>query len=262
MISILSHVVEFRNSESGLHVLHIRTLTDLLLHRLVQKTDRYQLDESDIALISTASALHDIGKIVIPEEILNKPGRLTAEEFAIIKNHTVAGAQMLQDLGQAIARDEPLLQVAHAICRWHHERWDGNGYPDRLKGDEIPIAAQVVALADVYDALTSERCYKHAYDHDTALRMILNGECGAFNPLLLDCLRESSEQLRTELTRSEWDRASGRRPTAFPRRFCTGRRCPGRTTPSCCWSRKRSARISTPPSAAASGSTTTCWPAT
>ena len=206
MISILSHVVEFRNSESGLHVLHIRTLTDLLLHRLVQKTDRYQLDESDIARISTASALHDIGKIVIPEEILNKPGRLTAEEFAIIKNHTVAGAQMLQDLGQAIARDEPLLQVAHAICRWHHERWDGNGYPDRLKGDEIPIAAQVVALADVYDALTSERCYKHAYDHDTALRMILNGECGAFNPLLLDCLQESSEQLRTELTRSEWDR--------------------------------------------------------
>ena len=205
MISILSHVVEFRNSESGLHVLHIRTLTDLLLHQLVQKTDRYQLDESDIALISTASALHDIGKIVIPEEILNKPGRLTAEEFAIIKNHTVAGAQMLQDLGQAIARDEPLLQVAHAICRWHHERWDGNGYPDRLKGDEIPIAAQVVALADVYD-VTSERCYKHAYDHDTALRMILNGECGAFNPLLLDCLRESSEQLRTELTRSEWDR--------------------------------------------------------
>ena len=206
MISILSHVVEFRNSESGLHVMHIRTLTDLLLHQLVQKTDRYQLDESDIALISTASALHDIGKIVIPEEILNKPGRLTAEEFAVIKNHTVAGAQMLQDLGQAIARDEPLLQVAHAICRWHHERWDGNGYPDRLKGDEIPIAAQVVALADVYDALTSERCYKHAYDHDTALRMILNGECGAFNPLLLDCLRESSEQLRTELARSEWDR--------------------------------------------------------
>ena len=206
MISILSHVVEFRNSESGLHVLHIRTLTDLLLHRLVQKTDRYQLDESDIARISTASALHDIGKIVIPEEILNKPGRLTAEEFAVIKNHTVAGAQMLQDLGQAIAQDEPLLQVAHAICRWHHERWDGGGYPDRLKGDEIPIAAQVVALADVYDALTSERCYKHAYDHDTALRMILNGECGAFNPLLLDCLQESSEQLRTELTRSEWDR--------------------------------------------------------
>ena len=203
MISILSHVVEFRNSESGLHVLHIRTLTDLLLHRLAQKTDRYQLDESDIARISTASALHDIGKIVIPEAILNKPGRLTAEEFAIIKTHTVAGAEILQDLGP---RDEPLLQVAHAICRWHHERWDGNGYPDRLKGDEIPIAAQVVALADVYDALTSERCYKHAYDHDTALRMILNGECGAFNPLLLDCLKECSAQLCAELHRSEWER--------------------------------------------------------
>ena len=206
MISILSHVVEFRNSESGLHVLHIRTLTDLLLHRLTQKTDRYQLDESDIARISTASALHDIGKIVIPDAILNKPGRLTAEEFSIIKTHTVAGAQMLQDLGQSIAQDEPLLQVAHAICRWHHERWDGGGYPDRLKGDEIPIAAQVVALADVYDALTNERCYKRAYDHDTALRMILNGECGAFNPLLLDCLQECSAQLCTELRSSEWER--------------------------------------------------------
>ena len=206
MISILSHVVEFRNSESGLHVLHIRTLTDLLLHQLAQKTDRYQLDESDISLISTASALHDIGKIVIPEEILNKPGRLTAEEYAVIKTHTVAGAQILQDLGESLGKDEPLVRVAHAICRWHHERWDGGGYPDKLQGDAIPIAAQVVALADVYDALTSERCYKKAYDHDTALCMILNGECGAFNPLLLDCLRESSELLRTELQRSEWDR--------------------------------------------------------
>ena len=206
MISILSHVVEFRNSESGMHVLHIRTLTDLLLHQLVKKTDQYQLDESDISLISTASALHDIGKIVIPEAILNKPGRLTAEEFAVIKTHTVAGARILQDLGSAIGMNEPLLQVAHAICRWHHERWDGCGYPDKLKGDEIPIAAQVVALADVYDALTSERCYKHAYDHETALMMILNGECGAFNPLLLECLKESSELLRSELGRSEWDR--------------------------------------------------------
>ena len=207
MISILSHVVEFRNSESGLHVLHIRTLTDLLLHQLAGKTARYQLDESDISLISTASALHDLGKIEIPPEILNKPGRLTAEEYARIKTLTVKGARILRDLSNTIGGgNEPLLQVAYAICRWHHERWDGGGYPDKLKGDAIPIAAQVVALADVYDALTSERCYKHAYDHDTALRMILNGECGAFNPLLLDCLRESSEQLRTELTRSEWDR--------------------------------------------------------
>ena len=208
MISILSHVVEFRNSESGLHVLHIRTLTDLLLHQLVNKTDRYQLDESDISLISTASALHDLGKIVIPTEILNKPGRLTAEEYAMIKTHTVKGARILRDLSNTIGEEnEPLLQVAYAICRWHHERWDGGGYPDKLKGDAIPIAAQVVALADVYDALTSDRCYKPAYDHDTALRMILNGECGAFNPLLLECLNESSELLRQELQRNEWDRS-------------------------------------------------------
>ena len=204
MISILSHVVEFRNSESGQHVLHIRTLTDLLLHQLVQKTDRYQLDESDISLISTASALHDIGKIMIPEEILNKPGRLTEEEYAAIKTHTTEGARILK--GLAIGQDEPLVKVAHAICRWHHERWDGGGYPDRLKGDEIPIAAQVVALADVYDALTSERCYKQSYSHEKAVDMILHGECGSFNPLLMECLKESSELLRTELQRSEYDR--------------------------------------------------------
>ena len=204
MISILSHVVEFRNSESGLHVLHIRTLTDLLLHQLVQKTDRYQLDESDISLISTASALHDIGKIMIPEEILNKPGRLTEEEYATIKTHTTEGARILK--GLAIGQDEPLVKVAHAICRWHHERWDGGGYPDRLKGDEIPIAAQVVALADVYDALTSERCYKQSYSHEKAVDMIMHGECGSFNPLLMECLKESSELLRTELQRSEYDR--------------------------------------------------------
>lgn len=204
MISILSHVVEFRNSESGQHVLHIRTLTGLLLHQLVQKTDRYQLDESDISLISTASALHDIGKIMIPEEILNKPGRLTEEEYATIKTHTTEGARILKEL--AIGQDEPLVKVAHAICRWHHERWDGGGYPDRLKGDEIPIAAQVVALADVYDALTSERCYKQSYSHEKAVDMILHGECGSFNPLLMECLKESSELLRTELQRSEYDR--------------------------------------------------------
>ena len=207
MISILSHVVEFRNSESGQHVLHIRTLTDLLLHQLARKTDRYQLDESDISLISTASALHDIGKIMIPDEILNKPGRLTEEEYAVIKTHTTEGAKILKDLSSGIGRaDEPLLQVAHAICRWHHERWDGGGYPDKLCGDEIPIAAQVVALADVYDALISERCYKPAYSHEQAIDMILNGECGAFNPLLLECLQESSELLAAELQRTEFDR--------------------------------------------------------
>ena len=201
MISILSHVVEFRNSESGQHVLHIRTLTDLLLHRLAQKTDRYQLDESDIALISTASALHDIGKIVIPEEILNKPGRLTAEEFAIIKNHTVAGAQMLQDLGQAIARDEPLLQVAHAICRWHHERYDGSGYPDQLVGEQIPIAAQVVGLADAYETLTTGSGSQPPVSCAAAVQMLCTGEAGAFNPVLLDCLREIENEIDDAMRR-------------------------------------------------------------
>ena len=169
-----------RTIRSGQHGPHIRTLTDLLLHQLVRRTDRYQLDESDISLISTASALHDIGKIMIPDGILNKPGRLTEEEYAVIKTHTTEGAKILKDLGSSIGgADEPLLQVAHAICRWHHERWDGGGYPDKLCGDEIPIAAQVVALADVYDVLTSERCYKPAYSHEQAIDMILNGECAA-----------------------------------------------------------------------------------
>lgn len=198
MISILSHVVEFRNSESGQHVLHIRTLTDLLLHQLVQKTDRYQLDESDISLISTASALHDIGKIDIPASILNKPGKLTKEEFDTMKTHTTAGAEILDNL--PFQQESPLVKTAYAICRWHHERWDGRGYPDGLKGEDIPIAAQVVAMADVYDALTSERCYKKAFGHDKAMEMILNGECGQFNPLLLECLTDAGARLHAELS--------------------------------------------------------------
>ena len=205
MIGILSHIVEFRNSESAQHVLQVQTVTGMLLRRLSEKTDVYHLTEEKIRLIVTASALHDIGKISIPESILNKPGRLTPEEFDVIRTHPAIGASMLE--GLTPYREEPLLKAAIEICRWHHERWDGGGYPDKLKGDAIPIAAQVVALADVYDALTSDRCYKPAYDHDTALRMILNGECGAFNPLLLECLNESSELLRQELQRNEWDRS-------------------------------------------------------
>lgn len=194
MISILSHIVEFRNNESGLHVVHIRTITELLLRRLRKKTDRYPLTEADISLISTASALHDIGKINIPEQILNKPGRLTKEEFEIVKTHSAVGEHMLRQV--PFSQNEPLVKVAREICRWHHERWDGRGYPDGLKGDEIPISAQVVSLADVYDALTSERCYKAAFDHETALNMIVNGECGAFNPLLLECLMDGADQIK------------------------------------------------------------------
>ena len=196
LIGILSHVVEFRNSESGEHILHIRTATELLLRRLVQKTDEYHLSESDIVMITTASALHDIGKISIPESILNKPGKLTREEFSIIKTHTTIGADIINQMTTKL--EKPLLRIAGEICRWHHERWDGHGYPDGLIGEQIPIAAQVVALADVYDALTSKRCYKDAYDHETALDMILAGECGAFNPLLLKCLQDIAPRLRMD----------------------------------------------------------------
>ena len=197
MINILSHIVEFRNGESGLHVLHIQTATEILLHTLVQQTDRYKLTAADISLISTASALHDIGKINIPESILNKPGKLTKEEFDTMKTHTTIGAEILDKL--PFQQESDLVKTAYAICRWHHERYDGRGYPDGLKGEQIPIAAQVVAMADVYDALTSERCYKKAYSHDTAIQMILNGECGAFSPLMLECLLDIKDAICEEL---------------------------------------------------------------
>lgn len=196
MIRILSQIVEFRNGESGSHVLHINKLTEMLLDRLIQKTDQYQLDGQMVSMIATASSLHDIGKICVDERILNKPGKLTKEEFEIMKTHAVIGAGMLEHLENY--QDEPMIKVAHEICRWHHERYDGNGYPDGLKADEIPISAQVVSVADVYDALVSKRIYKKAFSHEKALQMILNGECGQFNPILIDCLKEISEEIKTE----------------------------------------------------------------
>lgn len=196
MISILSQIVELRNSESGSHVLHINIITGMLLERLMQKTDQYRLQWSDQFLITTASALHDIGKIGIDEKILNKPGKLTKEEFEIMKTHTLIGASMLKSI--EMYQNEKLLQVAYQICRWHHERYDGKGYPDGLKGEEIPISAQVVAIADVYDALVGKRVYKKAFSHETAIHMILNGECGAFNPLLLECLTDIQNRLKEE----------------------------------------------------------------
>jgi len=198
MVDILSHIVEFRNGESGMHVRNVHTLTETMLKTLIQKTDQYHLKQADISVISTASALHDIGKIAIPEAILNKPGKFTPEEFEIMKTHSMEGAKMLEAL--PFYRDEPLVETARQICRWHHERWDGRGYPDGLKGDEIPISAQIVALADVYDALTSERVYKPAFSHERAIKMILNGECGVFNPLLMECLRDCADIIRAELT--------------------------------------------------------------
>lgn len=200
MINVLAHIVEFRNGESGMHVHHIKQLTSILLQNLIEKTDKYHLTENDILLISTASSLHDIGKISIDDKILNKPGRLTAEEFEVIKTHSVIGAEMLQDLHNT--HNYPLFDKAYEICRWHHERYDGKGYPDGLKGEEIPISAQVTSLADVYDALTSNRCYKKAFTHEKAMEMILDGQCGAFNPVLLQCLKDCEKQILAEFSDS------------------------------------------------------------
>ncbi len=199
MIDILSHIVEFRNGESGMHVINIHTITEYLLKNLGRISDKYQFTHEEIEIISTASALHDVGKIAIPSEVLNKPGKFTDEEYAIMKKHAAIGDEMLQQI--PLSQGEPLVKVAREICRWHHERYDGRGYPDGLKGDDIPISAQIVALADVYDALTSERCYKKAFSHEKALEMIVNGECGAFNPLLLECFQDVADEIRKELTK-------------------------------------------------------------
>lgn len=209
MVAILSHIVEFRNGESGLHVLHVQNYTEIMFKHLIQMTDKYNISNDDIALITNASALHDIGKISISDEILNKPGKLTKEEFEIMKTHSAVGASMLETL--PLYQNEPLLKFAYEICHWHHERYNGTGYPDGLVGDEIPISAQVVALADVYDALTSERVYKKAFPHEKAMEMIAHGECGVFNPLLLRCFKEVAGEIEREsksgtvIHNSEWE---------------------------------------------------------
>ena len=200
LIDVMAGVMELRNGESGLHVTHIEKLTELLLGCLVHRSDKFPLDNEQRSAIAMASALHDIGKMSIDDAILNKPGRLTTEEFEIMKTHTTLGADMLLELGRQHAGN-PLLEYAYQIARWHHERWDGKGYPDGLKGDDIPIAAQVVSVADVYDALTSVRVYKDAIPHQEAIQMILDGKCGEFNPLLLDCLLEVQDQIAETLAR-------------------------------------------------------------
>ena len=201
MISILSQIVEFRNGESGLHVMRINMITGMLLERLAVKSDKYPISWAERSMITMASSLHDIGKIGIPEEILNKPGKLTKEEFEIMKQHSAIGADMLRSLKRY--QNEELVQIAYEICRWHHERYDGRGYPDGLKGEEIPISAQVVSLADVYDALVSERVYKKAFSSEKALEMIQNGECGSFNPLLLECLVDIRDRVKEEYEQRE-----------------------------------------------------------
>lgn len=209
LIEILSQIVEFRNGESGRHVLNVNIITGILLEQLTQITDKYNISWSDRLIITTASSLHDIGKIGINEKILNKAGRLTPQEIEKIKEHTVIGASILENM--ELFKDEELVKTAYQICRWHHERYDGRGYPDGLKGEEIPVSAQVVALADVYDALVSRRVYKKSYSHEEAMKMILGGECGAFNPVLLQCLTEAQDKIKESIVIKEENGISCRR---------------------------------------------------
>ena len=209
LIEILSQILEFRNGESGRHVLNVNIITGILLEQLTQITDKYNISWSDRLIITTAASLHDIGKIGINEKILNKAGRLTTQEIEKMKEHTVIGASILENM--ELFKDEELVKTAYQICRWHHERYDGRGYPDGLKGEEIPVSAQVVALADVYDALVSRRVYKKSYSHEEAMKMILGGECGAFNPVLLQCLTEAQDKIKESIVIKEENGISCRR---------------------------------------------------
>lgn len=197
MVETLAAIIEFRDCESGEHVKRIGRLTRIMLTEVSSTYPEYYLPKKEIDTIVTASVLHDIGKISIPDQILNKPGRLTAEEFDTMKLHTVKGCEILQGIPDIM--DADIYSYSYDICRHHHERWDGKGYPDGLKGDEISIWAQVVAIADVYDALTAERVYKAAYSREKAVDMIYNGECGTFNPKLLEVFRKALRQLENDI---------------------------------------------------------------
>lgn len=201
MVDTLSTVIEFRDCESGQHIKRIRTMTQILMRALGEVNPEYVFAPSQIEEISVASAMHDVGKIAIPDYILNKPGALTRDEFEIMKEHTVRGCEILDNV--EILRNSDTYIYYRDICRWHHEKWDGGGYPDGLKGNEIPIWAQVVSLADCYDALVSKRIYKAAYSHETAIKMILGGKCGEFNPGLLKAFSQVAVILKTEIPSEE-----------------------------------------------------------
>jgi len=187
MIDTLGAIIEYRSMETGLHISRIRGLTKILLNEVALQCPEYELTDRKIQLISSASAMHDIGKISIPDAVLNKPGRLTPEEYEIIKKHTISGAEIL-DKFDRIHREEYFI-YATTICRHHHERWDGKGYPDALKGEEIPVSAQAVGVADCYDALTTPRVYKPAFTHERAVSMIVEGDCGIFSPKIIRCFQ-------------------------------------------------------------------------
>ena len=191
MIDALSSVVEFRSLETGEHIRRIKYFTRILSKYLMKYFPKYGLTPAMVDEIARASALHDIGKIGIPDAILLKPGRLTPEEYEIMKTHTTIGCDILEKFHEN--QTEDFYRYCYEICRYHHERWDGNGYPDHLVGDEIPISAQIVAVADVYDALVSPRVYKSVYANNEAFDMIMNGECGQFSPDILECFQLARE---------------------------------------------------------------------
>lgn len=192
LVNALSSVVEFRSLESGEHIKRVKTFTGIILHHLKSMFPEYGLTDDQIKLIINASALHDIGKISIPDSILLKPGRLTDSEYEVMKTHTTMGCEILERFKQ---EDNDFYRYCYDICRYHHERYDGKGYPDRLMGEEIPIWAQVVSIVDVYDALVSERVYKTSYDVKEAERMILAGECGTFSPKIIACFEMAKQEL-------------------------------------------------------------------
>lgn len=192
VIDTLSTAIEFRDCESGAHVSRIRNITRLLLREL-RKNNQCHFTDAEIDRIGDAAVMHDVGKISIPDSILNKPGRLTDEEYEIMKEHTIKGCELLENIEQL--KKSELYNYCYDICRHHHERWDGKGYPDGLKGNEISLWAQVVSLADVFDALVSERVYKKAYSYQEAVKMINDGECGVFQPQLLKYFNQISQKI-------------------------------------------------------------------
>ena len=192
IVDILGSVVESRSLESGQHIQRVKGYTKILALEMMDAYKEYELTKEKIDVIVSASSLHDIGKVAIPDNILLKPGRFTPEEFEIMKTHTTRGCELLE--GIKGNWDEEYNKVSWEICRYHHERYDGKGYPDHLVGEEIPISAQLVSIADVYDALISKRCYKDAYELEEAYNMILNGECGTFSPKLIECFKRSKDK--------------------------------------------------------------------
>lgn len=192
IIDVLGTVVEYRNLESGEHIQRVKNFTEILAKEVMKEYPEYGLTQKKIEQIVSASPLHDIGKITIPDKILLKPGKLTDDEFEFMKSHTSRGSELLKQISGAW--DDDFGAVCYDICRYHHEKYDGRGYPDGLKGEEIPLSAQIVSIADVYDALVSERVYKNAYSPEEAFHMIITGECGVFSPRLLECFRNVQDK--------------------------------------------------------------------